>query len=229
MPALLAYHSNPELKRKRIAIMRQHRKADLLAAGATGVPSMGQKGCAVACTVDGYNHARYPVELGLPEELAHLEDALFESLHRVGANKAGQDWPVQFLEAIPVGADTHRAHHRIMARILREVALAPDMKDEWGVRVAVEAVAALHDQSAGGTLMCAIDSWAAEAAGAAWAAWAAEAAGAAWAAGAAEAAGAAWAAGAAGAAGAAWAAGAAGAAGAAWAAEAAWAAGAAWA
>ena len=46
-------------------------------------------------------HAQYPVRWGIPEELARLEDALFENL----PNGLAQVWPERFLVAIEPGAD----------------------------------------------------------------------------------------------------------------------------
>src|SRR5690349_2770033 len=94
---LRAFHGSEDLKRARIAVVRKHRELDRLAQGATGVPSRGQRGCAVACTVDGYDHGRYPTELGIPVDLAYLEDRLFERM----SVEDGQSWPERFLEAIP--------------------------------------------------------------------------------------------------------------------------------
>jgi hypothetical protein len=61
----------------------------------------GKKGCAVGCTLEAYDHSRYPIELGLPEWVAHLEDKIFEGLPL----KESKTWPLRFLESIPVGAD----------------------------------------------------------------------------------------------------------------------------
>lgn len=59
------------------------------------------KGCAIGCTLEGYDHERYPIELGIPVELAHLEEQIFEGL----SNGEAKDFPLEFLEAIPLGAD----------------------------------------------------------------------------------------------------------------------------
>jgi hypothetical protein len=113
---LLAFHGKPAIKKTYIARVKAHRAADLLAQGATGVPSQGERGCAVACTVDGYAHARYPIELGIPVDLAHLEDRIFEGLPVADS----QAWPEQFLRAIPVGADLSKVARLFAKRIAKE-------------------------------------------------------------------------------------------------------------
>ena len=94
----LAFHNDPKLKAKYLARVRDHRKADRLIQG-TGWEY--GRGCAVGCTLEAYDHNRYPIELGIPVELARLEDGIFEGLARSDA----MDWPEAFLDAIPVGAD----------------------------------------------------------------------------------------------------------------------------
>jgi hypothetical protein len=95
---MLAYHSDPAIKAKYIARVNAHRNADEL------IQSTGWKdgkGCAVGCTLESYDHARYPIELGVPLHLAHLEDSLFELLSRQDA----MAWPERFLSAIRPGSD----------------------------------------------------------------------------------------------------------------------------
>jgi hypothetical protein len=72
-----AYHGDSEIKAKYLARVRSHRAADELIHGKGWD---GHRGCAIGCTLDGYDHSRYPIELGIPEQLAHLEDWLFERL-----------------------------------------------------------------------------------------------------------------------------------------------------
>src|SRR4029079_17477484 len=55
-------------------------------------------------TLDGYDHARYPIELGIPLQRAHLEDRLFELQTKADALA----WPERFLAAIRPGADLSR-------------------------------------------------------------------------------------------------------------------------
>lgn len=96
--ALRAFHGDPAIKRKYLARLRAHRRADELI---HGVYWQNGKGCAVGCTIHSDQHSAYESELGIPVVLAYLEDRMFETL----TNGRAKDWPIRFLEAIPVGAD----------------------------------------------------------------------------------------------------------------------------
>lgn len=202
---MLAYHNDPKIKSKYLHRVRAHRKADEI------VQSYGYwkngRGCAVGCTIHGDTHKSYETELGIPEELAFLEDHFFENMKSAEA----KEWPARFLKSIRPGANLSRVYDFWSAwnledpkdgvitlvsdkfpdiqRIIRET--AQDCRD--GRRVhedkraeAAEAARAARAAEAAGA------AWAARAARAAWAAEAARAAGAAEAAWAAEAAGAAY-------------------------------------
>ena len=151
----LSYHGSQALKEERIGIIRGHRAAERLMQGATGTPSLGEKGCAVACTVDGYHHARYPVELGISGAWAYLEDAVFEGLSVAEA----QLWPERFLSAVPVGVDLWPAYHRVTGRILLEVALPAAQasgeppKTLAPVEAAIRQVAGLYEHAAQGRVV----------------------------------------------------------------------------
>jgi hypothetical protein len=98
---LIAYHGDPKIKAKYLRRVRAHRRADELVQGTGWADG---KGCAVGCTLDAYRHSRYPIELGIPEVLARLEDALFEQIPRRNRD-AWLAWPEEFLAAIKPGAD----------------------------------------------------------------------------------------------------------------------------
>ena len=95
---LRAFHGDAKIRAKYVRRVRAHERADRIIQGTSWD---GDKGCAVGCTLEAYDHAQYPIELGIPEHIAHLEDAIFEGLPAAQARK----WPAQFLMAIPVGAD----------------------------------------------------------------------------------------------------------------------------
>lgn len=95
---LIAFHGKREIKDKYLARVRAHRKADQLV---QGVYWEQGKGCGVGCTIHSDLHAKYERLLGIPEELALMEDVIFERLPLEEA----VNWPVQFLAAIRVGAD----------------------------------------------------------------------------------------------------------------------------
>jgi len=101
--SLLTFHGDPNLKAQRIAQVRAHRIADQLV---HGIYWEKGKGCAVGCTIHSNDHHAYETELGIPEELAWMEDHIFESL----PNEASMMWPERFLEAIPVGVDLRATH-----------------------------------------------------------------------------------------------------------------------
>jgi len=109
---LRAFHGEPALKIDRIARVDAHIAADELVRGATGDDG---KGCAVWCTLDAYDHSRYPIELGIPEWLARVEDVLFEGM----SVKKSKTWPRDFLMACGVGMDLDRVKAPFMVVVLK--------------------------------------------------------------------------------------------------------------
>jgi hypothetical protein len=72
---MLSFHGKQEIKDKYLNRVIKHRELDNII---QGIGWENGKGCAVGCTLENYNHSRYPMELGLPEWLARLEDKIFE-------------------------------------------------------------------------------------------------------------------------------------------------------
>jgi hypothetical protein len=101
---LQAYHNDPKIKAKYLRRVRAHQKADQIVQG-YGYWKDG-KGCAVGCTLHGDHHADYETELGIPAELAYLEDHFFECL----PVEVARDWPARFLSAIKPGANLTRVY-----------------------------------------------------------------------------------------------------------------------
>ena len=95
---MIAYHGDPKQKTKILSQLRRHAKADQLVKGKYREAG---KGCAVGCTIHNGNHAEYEPRFGIPRELAHLEDRIFERLD----NGDSQKWPIRFMSAIKPGAD----------------------------------------------------------------------------------------------------------------------------
>jgi hypothetical protein len=93
-----AFHNKQEIKDRYINRLKEHAKQDEIIKGNYWEHG---KGCAVGCTIHSGDHKAYEIELGIPTILAKLEDRLFESLPNAEAKK----FPLQFLNAIPVGAD----------------------------------------------------------------------------------------------------------------------------
>jgi hypothetical protein len=110
-----AFHGDPAIKERYLARLKAHHAADEIIQG-TGYN--GTHGCAVGCTLNQYDHRAYENELGLPRWLAHLEDRIFEGLPPVAA----QRFAVDFLEAVPVGADVERVRWLLAARSAAESA-----------------------------------------------------------------------------------------------------------
>jgi hypothetical protein len=110
---LRAFHGDQAVKDKYLVRVRAHREADELV---QRIGFDGGKGCAVGCTLDAYDHSRYPVELGIPIELAHLEDFIFESLSKEDA----MGWPERFLSSAKPGADLRMVWDRFTLWILIE-------------------------------------------------------------------------------------------------------------
>ncbi len=117
---MLSFHNDPAVKQKYIDRVTAHAAADRLIQG-TGWER--GKGCAIGCTLEAYDHSRYPVELGLPEWLAHLEDRIFEAL----PTERAMHWPSEFLAAVPVGVDVEPVKYRLT--ILRMQRLLPAIED----------------------------------------------------------------------------------------------------
>ena len=93
--------SKPEL----LKTLAWYREEDRLRQG--GAYWKGGRGCAVGCTLHEFAtgeedlHVLYEELFGIPEELARLEDAIFEGLHP----EAARTWPERFVGSIPEGAD----------------------------------------------------------------------------------------------------------------------------
>jgi hypothetical protein len=122
-----SYLSSPTLKKRFVAEIEKHRKADQIEQGNYGRQNGQWKGCAVACSlrslaiIDGQDlvteysrHADYETKLGIPEWLARLEDTIFEGLPK----KEAMLWPTAFAKAVPVGKDLNPIKWKFCAFIL---------------------------------------------------------------------------------------------------------------
>lgn len=186
MTALAAYHNDPNLKTRTLNLMQNHKDADQLIQG-TYWDEEEQRGCAVGCLLhdpDG-GHERYETEFGIPEQLAWLEDGIFEAL----PVDVAKEWPERFLDAIPVGADLTTVWPRFAIWMMTDPkwGLAGVTEDE-GVKDVCQRAAGGYERILAGTLTvepadaisraawAARDARDARAAWAAWDAWAARAA-----------------------------------------------------
>ena len=94
-----AFYSDPAIKQHYVDRIRGHMADDELVQN-YGYWKNG-RGCAVGCSIHSGNHADYENLLGIPEELARLEDGIFYGLPVDDARQ----WPLQFMESIAPGAD----------------------------------------------------------------------------------------------------------------------------
>ena len=109
---LLSYHNDPLVKAKYIARFAAHRAADEVIQGRGFIEG---RGCFVGCTLDAYDHSRFPVELGWPEWLARLADTIFEGLPKTEAAQFGTD----LLEAVPIGVNLDFVHNGFLLTVQR--------------------------------------------------------------------------------------------------------------
>src|SRR6185312_11290898 len=131
---LRAFHGDQAIKDKYLARVRAHRAADAIT---QGIGWEKGKGCAIGCTLEAYDHSLYPIELGLPEWLARLEDRIFEGLPKAEA----MAWPEAFLEAITPGANLEPVRPKLaLRRIDRLIALQNGNAGKHGA--AIDAVIA---------------------------------------------------------------------------------------
>lgn len=103
---MLSFHNDPKVKEKYLNRVKKNRELYNII---QGIGWKNGKGCAVGCTLESYDHSRYPIELGLPEWLARLEDRIFEKLPKEEAML----WPEKFLESIPVGVNVEEVRHKL--------------------------------------------------------------------------------------------------------------------
>jgi hypothetical protein len=104
-----AFHGDSKIKAKYVRRVNAHRKADQIVQG-TGAQGTGKdfRGCAVGCLFNRYDHSLAPVEIGFPETLARLADAIHEGLPKaecVPSNLAKPSWIQRFTSAAKPGAD----------------------------------------------------------------------------------------------------------------------------
>jgi hypothetical protein len=110
----VAWHGSSNLKAETLAQVAEHRAHDQLVTGTYWDATDG-RGCAVGCLTHDPSggHEQYPLRWGIPEELAWLEDCLFENLPLETALR----WPERFLGAIEPGADLSTVYGRFSATL----------------------------------------------------------------------------------------------------------------
>jgi hypothetical protein len=144
---MLSYHNDVAIKLKYKERFDAHRKADEVVQG-TGFD--GRRGCFVGCTLDSYDHSRFPIELGWPEWLARLADSIFEEIPEKDAAQFGTD----LLEAVPVGVDLEPVRWKLaILRHERQLDQLKDNKQEYAekVRKALDLVIDYYKSQVAGT------------------------------------------------------------------------------
>jgi hypothetical protein len=171
---LTAYLGDPALKDRVLTGLAAHAAAEELVRGVyfeQGVDDGKVRACSIGCTLHDLNpqlpandHARFVSELGIPAQIAHLIDAIFEAQPD---NTAAAAWSQRIMAAIPVGADLTGVWDRYALWMLD--GLVADGHDPDGV---VSNMAGLFRRAVNGDNPDERE-WdrAARAAWAAWAAW----------------------------------------------------------
>jgi len=145
MKNMRAFHGNPAIKERYRKRLKAHYKADEIG---HGFYWENGRGCAVGCTIEGDDHIRYEIELGVPQAITHLEDYLFESL----SNQEAKEFPVAFLEAIPVGADLSLVPASFIRWVLESTLANTEVAQDKNVYEAVKNTAELWEGVINGTL-----------------------------------------------------------------------------
>jgi hypothetical protein len=147
---VIAFHGEQSIKDKYVARAAAHRAADEIR------QNFGywkrdndnvMRDCAVGCTLHSSNHEAYETELGIPCGLAYLEDGLFERM----TPERAKNWPVEFLMAVPVGADLSKVAAQMILWMLvdeKEGITAFDLSDN--VKILARELAALYARSLSG-------------------------------------------------------------------------------
>jgi hypothetical protein len=99
---MLSYHSNQAIKQSYIKTALEHERADSFVKGLYW-QAEEKKGCNIGCWTRAENgdHPSLSLQMGVPVELLHLSDGLFEALPDPHYKK----WSRKFAAAIPVGVD----------------------------------------------------------------------------------------------------------------------------
>ncbi len=153
-----AYLGNPAIKEKLLAELQKHYEADAIVQGVYGRfddwdKQTGFRGCAVGCTLHAMGakeyfdaHESYEPLLGIPQMLARFQDSIFEGL----PVKDAREWPRQFVEAIPVGADLSTVGDKLILLFLSDPEHGVLQYANDDGRPAIEAVIALYKRKIAG-------------------------------------------------------------------------------
>ena len=176
MNKLKAYHNDKSIKDKYVKRVTWHFEQDNII---RGIGWNGGKGCAIGCTLEKYDHSQYPIELGIPEWLARVEDTLFEGMSK----DKSRTWPIDFLAAVNIGSDLEAIKAPFLLFVLKDTLETFESVEYPDVKKAVEVTIALWErddigsadwqEAAKAAWAAAWESWAAAESAAEAAAWAA--------------------------------------------------------
>lgn len=113
MSKLTAFHNDPGTRQLRIERVLAHQLANEIVQGTSWREDA--RG-AVGCTLESNQHSLYEEELGIPRQLAYLEDRIFEGL----SAREARAFPFTFLTSISVGADLSHVLAHFMIWLLSD-------------------------------------------------------------------------------------------------------------
>jgi hypothetical protein len=139
MNKLKAYHNDKSIKDKYVKRVTWHFEQDNII---RGIGWDGGKGCAIGCTLEKYDPSQYPIELGIPEWLARVEDTLFEGMSK----DKSRTWPIDFLRAVNIGSDLEAIKAPFLIFALKDTLETFDSLEYPDVKKAVEVTIALWER-----------------------------------------------------------------------------------
>jgi len=110
---LKTFHGKQKIKDKYLNRMLAHIEADELIQGTS---FRNGKGCFVGCTLNGYEHADFETELGIPKSIAKLSDRIFEGLSKEDSIEFSREYYTK----IKVGADLSLVTPKILVWVLSD-------------------------------------------------------------------------------------------------------------
>ena len=138
---LLTFTNCKHTKAELLASLRRHAELDQIV---QGVYWTNGKGCAVGCSIRDFapgeesKHGLYETLFGIEEEMAQLEDNIFEYLPA----DLAKTWPIRFTEAIPEGVSLTVPLAKFKVFLLTEVCKFDKLANPQ-VAAAIDAVVAL--------------------------------------------------------------------------------------
>lgn len=110
---MLSFFGEQCLKDAVVARVKEHQRLDQII---QQVYWDGSKGCAIGCVLHSSDHMAFQRQLGLPVFLAYMDEHIFESL----PTDEAKQWPLRFIEAVPVGVDLEMVFPRFMHWLLTD-------------------------------------------------------------------------------------------------------------